>query len=337
MRLALGTYVAPQPAFREADPGAALVARALADAIVTRDPRLRVEHVGSSSVPGLGGKGYVDLLVLYPEGMLDAAKDALAALGFQRQGGRDPWPETRPMRVARVEHDGRTYPVHAHVVAANAGEVEELLHFRDRLRSDPALQRAYETEKRRILAGGVLDGVDYAEKKSTFVRRVLAELTMRLVRLEPMMDAEAVACLDAIAGPYAAARAAADRVTLEAAERYVRAQRAALLPDGPRTAGHRFHRIVSTASGETVGHVWLHVDAAAGQAFVYDVAILPAHRRRRFATSALTWVETIARDAGCATLALNVFADNRGAMAMYHILGFQAVAHHMNKVIRDDG
>jgi ribosomal protein S18 acetylase RimI-like enzyme len=124
-------------------------------------------------------------------------------------------------------------------------------------------------------------------------------------------------------------------VTLEAAERYVRAQRAALLPDGPRTAGHRFHRIVSTASGETVGHVWLHVDAAAGQAFVYDVAILPAHRRRRFATSALTWVETIARDAGCATLALNVFADNRGALAMYHILGFQAASHHMNKVIRD--
>ena len=124
---------------------------------------------------------------------------------------------------------------------------------------------------------------------------------------------------------------------LDAAQRYVRVQHAALLPDGPRTAGHRFYRIVSTASGETVGHVWLHVDVAAAQAFVYDVTILPAHRRRRFATSALTWVEAVARDAGCATLALNVFADNRGAMAMYHILGFQAVAHHMNKVIRDDG
>jgi GrpB-like predicted nucleotidyltransferase (UPF0157 family) len=236
MSLAIGQYVAPEPAFREADPGAAIVARALADAVTARDSRLRVEHVGSSSVPNLGGKGYVDLLVLYPEGLLDAAKEALAALGYQRQGGRDPWPETRPMRVARVAHDGRAYPVHAHVVAASAGEVEELLHFRDRLRSDPALQRAYEAEKRRILAGGVLDGADYAEKKSAFVHRVLADLTRRLVRLEPMTAAEAAACLAAIAGPYAAARAAADHVPLDAAERYVRAQYAALLPDAAAAA-----------------------------------------------------------------------------------------------------
>ena len=335
--IAIGEYAAPEPAFRESDPGAAEVARVLADTITARDVRLRVEHVGSSSVPGLGGKGYVDLLVLYPDGGLDAAKAALAALGFQRQGGRDPWPETRPMRVGQIEHAGRSYPVHAHVVAANAGEVAELLTFRDRLRADPVLQRAYEAEKRRILARGVLDGVDYAEKKSTFVRRVLAEQCMRIVALEAMSDDAAAAYLAAIAGPYATARAAADHVSLDAAERFVRAQHAALLPDGPRTPGHRFFSIVSAASGETVGRVWLHVDAAAAQAFVYDITTDPAHRRRRFATSALTWVESIARDAGCATLGLNVFADNPGAMALYHILGFQTVSRHLNKVIRDGG
>ena len=329
--IAIGEYAAPAPAFREFDPGAAAVARALADAITARDGRLRVEHVGSSSVPGLGGKGFVDLLVLYPDGALDAAKDALAALGFQRQCGRDPWPETRPMRVAQVEHEGRSHPVHAHVVAASAGEVAELLTFRDRLRADPALRRAYEAEKRRILVRGVLDGVDYAEKKSGFVRHVLADLSMRAVELEPMTDAEVAAYLEALAGPYAAERAAADHVSLDAAADFVRAQYATLLPEGPRTPGHRFFRIVATASGDTVGRVWLHV--AAAQAFVYDITIDPAQRRRRFATSALTWVESIARDAGCRTLALNVFADNPGAMALYHILGFQAVSRHLNKVI----
>ena len=241
------------------------------------------------------------------------------------------------MRVGQVVYAGRSYPVHAHVVAADAGEVAELLTFRDRLRADPALQRAYEAAKRRILDRGVLDGVDYAEKKSTFVRRVLAEQCMRIVALAPMTDAEATAYLAAIVGPYAAARAAADHVSLDAAEQFVRAQHATLLPDGPRTHGHRFFRIVATASGETVGRVWLHVDAGAAQAFVYDVTIDPAHRRRRFATSALTWVESVARDAGCATLALNVFADNPGALALYHILGFQTVTRHLNKVIRDDG
>jgi len=57
--------------------------------------------------------------------------------------------------------------------------------------------------------------------------------------------------------------------------------------------------------------------------------------REQFAGNATA--ESIARDAGCATLGLNVFADNPGAMALYHILGFQTVSRHLNKVIRDGG
>ena len=79
------------------------------------------------------------------------------------------------MRVATIEHRGQLYPIHAHVVAASSPETAELLWFRGRLRSDPPLQRAYEAEKRRILKEGVLDGVDYAEKKGAFVQRVLAQ------------------------------------------------------------------------------------------------------------------------------------------------------------------
>src|SRR5262245_22115226 len=167
-------YVTIPPAFCGYDPAVTVVAEELISAIGAPDHRLRVEHVGSSSVPGCGGKGYVDLLVMYPDGLLDVAKKVLADLGFQPQSGRDPFPEERPMRVGSVERAGRRFPVHAHVVASSAPEVGEFLRFRDRLRSDPALQRAYEAEKQRILAGGVLDGVDYAEKKSPFVQGVLA-------------------------------------------------------------------------------------------------------------------------------------------------------------------
>lgn len=152
-----------------------MVAQALMRAIRNLDGRLQPEHVGSSSVPGCGGKGYIDLLIIYPDGLLEAAKQVLAELGFQRQSSRDPFPEDRPMRVCSIEHQGNLYPIHAHVVAASSPEVEELLWFRERLRSDPTLQRAYEGEKRRILQEGVFDGVDYAEKKGAFVQRVLAE------------------------------------------------------------------------------------------------------------------------------------------------------------------
>jgi GrpB-like predicted nucleotidyltransferase (UPF0157 family) len=172
-------YVPLPPDYLPHDPQVAIAAREVINAITLKDGRLVTEHIGSSSVPGCGGKGYVDLLIIYPDGLLEDAKNVLEELGFQRQQSRDPFPEDRPMRVGTVDVSGRPYSVHAHVVSASSPEVDELLWFRDRLRSDSALQRAYEAEKQRILAEGVLDGVDYAIKKGDFVQRVLAERTTR--------------------------------------------------------------------------------------------------------------------------------------------------------------
>ncbi|HET9252435.1 MAG TPA: GrpB family protein [Candidatus Eisenbacteria bacterium] len=166
-------YVRHEPAFHAHDPAAALAAATLIEWILARAPFLRVEHVGSTAVPGCGGKGRIDLLVAYPEGRLDDAKRALAALGFQPQQSREPFPEERPMRVGSMEWHGRLFPVHAHVVAASSPEAAEMLRFRDLLRADASLQRAYEDEKRRILEEGVLDGLDYARRKGDFIRRAL--------------------------------------------------------------------------------------------------------------------------------------------------------------------
>jgi GrpB-like predicted nucleotidyltransferase (UPF0157 family) len=171
--LTILTYRLQPPAYREYDPEAPAVAQAVIALIREKEDHLQIEHIGSTAVPNCAGKGYIDLLVLYPAGLLDAAKQALDALGFQRQQGREPFPEDRPMRTAVVKHRGRDYPVHAHVVAADASEAAVLLKFRDRLRADPALRLAYETEKQRILGTGVTDPSDYANAKDDFVRDAL--------------------------------------------------------------------------------------------------------------------------------------------------------------------
>jgi GrpB-like predicted nucleotidyltransferase (UPF0157 family) len=103
-------------------------------------------------------------------GALAAAREAVDALGFQRQGTRDPWPEERPMRLGAVTWAGRTYRVHVHIVAADAPEVVTVLGFRDRLRADPALRAAYAARKREILAAGVRDTVAYSEAKAAFIQ-----------------------------------------------------------------------------------------------------------------------------------------------------------------------
>jgi GrpB-like predicted nucleotidyltransferase (UPF0157 family) len=151
------------------------VARQVAALIETALPAARVEHIGSTAVPGCSGKGIVDLLLLYPPGGLAAARDALAALGFQPQPGPDPWPEERPMRVGSVRHEGDRFALHVHVVALGSAEAGWDLGFRDRLRSDPALAAAYVARKREIVAEGVTDGNAYAHAKGPFIERAMGE------------------------------------------------------------------------------------------------------------------------------------------------------------------
>jgi GrpB-like predicted nucleotidyltransferase (UPF0157 family) len=168
------TYRVRPAAYQEYDPELAAVAQSVIDLIRRQDDRLAVEHIGSSAVPGCGGKGYIDLLLTYPAGELDAAKQALKALGFQRQQFGVPFPEDRPMRVGAVTHRGREFPVHVHVIADKAPEATELLRFRDRLRADETLRLEYAAEKRRIIGTGVTESPNYALAKTDFIRKVLS-------------------------------------------------------------------------------------------------------------------------------------------------------------------
>jgi GrpB-like predicted nucleotidyltransferase (UPF0157 family) len=154
----------------EWDERAPAVAAELGKLIESAAPFAHVEHIGSTAVPGCAGKGIIDLLVTYPEGALETTKAALAALGFQPQTGRDPFPEERPMRKGAFAFQGAVWRVHAHVVAAASEECGTLRAFRDRLRADPALREAYVAEKRAMVARGISDSLEYCYAKEAFIR-----------------------------------------------------------------------------------------------------------------------------------------------------------------------
>jgi GrpB-like predicted nucleotidyltransferase (UPF0157 family) len=155
------------------DPGAPAAAAALAGFLRDRLAGAVVEHIGSTAVPGCAGKGIIDLAVHYPDGQLAAIRNGIDALGFQRQTTRDPFPEERPMRTGAFDYEGRRYLVHVHVVAAGSTEAEDLRYFRECLRADPELRAAYVAYKKKILASGVSDPVDYALAKGEFIRQCL--------------------------------------------------------------------------------------------------------------------------------------------------------------------
>ena len=175
MSVEIGIYHPLPPAYHEHDPAAARAAEELINLIGGRNDLLHIEHIGSSAVPGCGGKGYIDLLVTYPPGELESAKQTLQALGFQHQQSGHPFPEERPMRVCSIAHQQRRFSVHAHVVARDATEAHELVRFRDRLRADDDVRRKYEAEKRRILDAGVTRAEEYTHAKTDFIRGVVAQ------------------------------------------------------------------------------------------------------------------------------------------------------------------
>jgi GrpB-like predicted nucleotidyltransferase (UPF0157 family) len=168
-------YLPTLAEFRAYDPMAAQVAGMLRDAIQSMAPELRVEHVGSTSVPGCGGKGIVDLAVLYPDGFLARARAIFDDLGFQKQSGQDPFPESRPMRVGGVERDGQSFRIHAHVIAVDSDEHQELVWFREALRLSSELRHSYEERKRAILARGITNSVEYCKAKGVFITDALKE------------------------------------------------------------------------------------------------------------------------------------------------------------------
>jgi GrpB-like predicted nucleotidyltransferase (UPF0157 family) len=132
-----------------------------------------VDHIGSTAVPGCAGKGVLDVLITPPQARLVEARETIDRLGFQRQTTRDPFPEERPMRTGAFEFNNRRYSVHVHIVPAESTEVEDLRYFRDCLRADPELRRAYVAFKKKLLAQGISDSVDYAVAKGEFIRQCL--------------------------------------------------------------------------------------------------------------------------------------------------------------------
>jgi GrpB-like predicted nucleotidyltransferase (UPF0157 family) len=161
---------------QEPNAAAPAVARQVADLIAAKRPGAVAEHIGSSAVPGLAGKGTVDLLLPTPAGDIPAVTQDLLALGFQRQAVSTAFPPTRPMLQGIIRHGGTSFRVHVHVVPADSPEVAALRGFRDALLADPELRREYEQLKRAIVGAGMVDSVAFSKAKHAWIVAALERL-----------------------------------------------------------------------------------------------------------------------------------------------------------------
>jgi ribosomal protein S18 acetylase RimI-like enzyme len=144
-----------------------------------------------------------------------------------------------------------------------------------------------------------------------------------VIRLEPMDEATYSTWRSSSIQEYALEKVDAGHwLEVEAVDRAER-EFASLLPGGRETPGHAMRSIVNDA-GERVGMVWFAPeDRPFGRvAFIYDLAIEPAHRRHGYALAALEAVEAYAREHGCVAVQLHVFGGNAGARRLYLRAGY---------------
>ena len=145
---------------------AGLLRRCVPEAVV-------VEHVGSTSVPGMAAKPTIDVLLVVDDlGSVLSRVDELTGLGFDHRPRAFP-DEPDHLFLRRVVDGKRTH--HLHVLRAGSPEIEEYRFFRDHLIAHPEVAAFYAETKRGLAAHYPTDRLRYVEAKSAVVAAILAE------------------------------------------------------------------------------------------------------------------------------------------------------------------
>lgn len=131
------------------------------------DQVLRIEHVGSTSVPGLAAKPIIDIvLVVADTANEEAFVPALEAAGYVLRIREPDFHEHRMFK-------GPDTNINLHCYCAGSPEVERMLVFRDWLRSKEADRVLYERTKRELAAKTWKYVQDYADAKTAVVNEIL--------------------------------------------------------------------------------------------------------------------------------------------------------------------
>jgi putative glutamine amidotransferase len=137
---------------------------------VLGDRAVRVEHVGSTSVPGLAAKPTIDIQVSVPSMMpRNAYTDPLVGLGYR--WALDPWTDEHEF-FSRDEHGERAF--HVHVCATGSEWERRHIAFRDWLRANPDDAASYERLKRDLAELHPRDTYTYAAAKTEFIEKIEA-------------------------------------------------------------------------------------------------------------------------------------------------------------------
>jgi GrpB-like predicted nucleotidyltransferase (UPF0157 family) len=134
---------------------------------------LRIEHVGSTSVPGLAAKPIIDMVLAVADSSdEDAYVAPLESAGYVLRIREPDWHEHRVLK-------GPDTNINLHVFTSGSDEIERMLAFRDRLRDHDDERLLYERAKRELAERRWQYVQDYADAKTEVVEAIIARALER--------------------------------------------------------------------------------------------------------------------------------------------------------------
>ncbi len=129
---------------------------------------VRLEHAGSTAVPGLPAKPIIDIVLEVPDSSdEDAYVPAMEAAGYRLRGREPEWFEHRLLK-------GPDRDIHLHTFSAGCEEVDRMLLFRDWLRANTADRDLYVRTKRQLASQHWTYMQQYADAKTAIVKEIMA-------------------------------------------------------------------------------------------------------------------------------------------------------------------
>lgn len=130
-----------------------------------------IEHIGSTAIPGLGGKGMIDITIVVPKNKINLCMKKLQNKGFiYKPKSPD---NQRKYLEKRIIYNQIERRVHLHLTYKNSQIYRNFILFRDYLRKNKKIAEEYANVKKKALIYAKGNGKLYLIYKQKFINKII--------------------------------------------------------------------------------------------------------------------------------------------------------------------
>lgn len=290
---------------------------------------LVIEHIGSTAIPGLGGKGIIDIGIATDKKKMELISNKLQALGYEFRPNFSTADRLYFIAYLPDQEEG-TRRYHIHLTYPENAEWRDFLDFRDYLKANPEALQQYAKLKQHAVSEAKDEGEKYRKIKDPLLKKIKAKIQAihnpihLLIREAKVEDAdEIVEAERAIAEEPGYFCSEPSELTVENVINSITAFK-----------GNGLY-LVAESDGKLVGHAFLEPQHLQSLRHVADlnIAVHLGWHNKGIGTKLLKQIIERAKESKTLKkIQLNVRASNLAAISLYKKMGFEEEGRLKNRV-----